>query len=71
MLFGGKPQIIGLDIGSHAVKVAQIVERGKDLVLMKFGIKRLNQEVIVDGTVMDAGQVAGAILRPERGRPRD
>jgi len=52
---------VGLDIGSHAVKLAQIVERGKELVLVKFGMKRLPPEVIVDGTVMDQAQVATVI----------
>ena len=61
MLFGKKSQIIGLDIGSHTVKLAQIVEHGKDLVLVKFGMKPLSPEVIVDGTVMDQGQVVSAI----------
>lgn len=51
----------GLDIGSHAIKLAQIVERGKELVLVKFGMKRLPAEVIVDGTVMDQAQVASVI----------
>ena len=61
MFLGKKSQIIGLDIGSHTVKLAQVVEKGKDLVLVKFGVKALNPEVIVDGTVMDQSQVVGAI----------
>lgn len=60
-MFGRKSQIIGLDIGSHTVKVAQITEKGKDLVLVKYGVRTLNPEVIVDGTIMDQAQVAGAI----------
>ena len=61
MFFGRKSQIIGLDIGSHTIKLAQVVEKGKELVLTKFGMKALNPEVIVDGTVMDQGQVVTAI----------
>ena len=61
MFFGRKSKIVGLDIGSHAVKLAQIAERGKDLVLEKFGIKYLSPEAIVDGAVMDRSQVAGVI----------
>jgi type IV pilus assembly protein PilM len=56
-----KSQIIGLDIGSHSIKLAQIVERGKDLVLVKFGVRELGPELIVEGAVMDHSQVAGAI----------
>jgi len=51
----------GLDIGSHTIKLAQIVERGKELVLVKFGMKRVPPEVIVDGTIMDQAQVASVI----------
>ena len=61
MFLGRKSQIIGLDIGSHTIKLAQVVEKGKELVLAKFGVKELNPEVIVDGTVMDQGQVVSAI----------
>lgn len=61
VFIGRNPQIIGLDIGSHSVKLAQIVERGKDLVLVKFGIRELGPELIVEGAVMDRSGVAGAI----------
>lgn len=61
MLFRKKTQIVGLDIGSHTVKMAQIIERGNELVLVKFGMKDLPAEVIVDGTVMDRGQVSSVI----------
>jgi len=61
VIFGKKSQIIGLDIGSHTIKLAQVVEKGKELSLMKFGMKQLNPEVIVDGTVMDQSQVVSAI----------
>lgn len=53
---------MGLDIGSHTVKMAQVIERGNELVLVKFGMKDLPPEVIVDGTVMDRSQVASAIM---------
>jgi len=61
VLFGKKSRIIGLDIGSQTIKLAQIVERGKELVLVKFGVKQLSPEAIVDGTVLDRTQVAGII----------
>ena len=61
-LFGKKSKIAGLDIGSHAVKLALVAERGKDLVLEKFGVRYLSPEAIVDGTVMDRSQVVGAIV---------
>lgn len=61
MLFGKKSKIIGLDIGSNSIKLALIADHGKDLALVKFGIKYLSPESIVDGTVMDRSQVAGVI----------
>jgi len=61
VLFRRKSQMVGLDIGSHAIKMAQVVERGNELVLVKFGVKDLPPEVIVDGTVMDRSQVTSAI----------
>jgi len=61
VLFTRRSQVVGLDIGSHSIKLAQVVERGKDLVLAKFAVRELNPEAIVDGTIMDRTQVAGVI----------
>jgi type IV pilus assembly protein PilM len=54
-------QLVGLDIGSRAIKLVQIKELKGRYILQKFGIKPLEPEVIVDGTVMDAGRVIDAI----------
>lgn len=60
-LFGAKRQLLGLDIGSNAIKLVQIKEVKGQYSLQKFGLKSLEPEVIVDGTVMDAGRVVAAI----------
>lgn len=60
-LFAKKQQVVGLDIGSRAIKLVQIKELKGKYILQKFGIKPLEPEVIVDGTVMDAGRVIDAI----------
>lgn len=60
-LFAAKRQVVGLDIGSRAIKLVQIKELKGRYILQKFGIKPLEPEVIVDGTVMDAGRVIDAI----------
>lgn len=60
-LFAAKRQLVGLDIGSRAIKLVQIKELKGRYILQKFGIKPLEPEVIVDGTVMDAGRVIDAI----------
>ncbi len=54
-------QLVGLDIGSSAIKVAQLKESKGRHFLQKFGVKPLEPEVIVDGTVMDEGRVVSAI----------
>ncbi len=60
-MFASQQQVVGLDIGSRAIKLVQIKELKGKYVLQKFGIKPLEPEVIVDGTVMDAGRVIDAI----------
>ncbi|MBL8073204.1 MAG: type IV pilus assembly protein PilM [Nitrospira sp.] len=54
-------QLVGLDIGSSAIKIAQLKESKGRYALQKFGVKPLEPEVIVDGTVMDEGRVVSAI----------
>ncbi|MCI0529122.1 MAG: pilus assembly protein PilM, partial [Nitrospira sp.] len=53
--------LVGLDIGSSTVKLIQMTETKKGYSLEKFGITPLDPELIVDGTVMDAGRVTDAI----------
>ncbi len=60
-LMSGKKQLLGLDIGSSAVKAIQMKETKGRYVLEKFGIKPLEPEVIVDGSVMDEGRVISAM----------
>ncbi|MGH7233104.1 MAG: type IV pilus assembly protein PilM, partial [Nitrospiraceae bacterium] len=60
-LFGGNKQLVALDIGSSAIKLVQVKEVKGKYFLQKFGLKPLEPEVIVDGTVMDAGRVVTAI----------
>ena len=61
MLFGKGKEIIGLDIGSSSIKVVKLKGSGKNFQLEKFGIQPLASELIVDGTIMDAGMVVEAI----------
>ncbi len=56
-----KRQLVGLDIGSSSIKLVQLKEQRGRYVLQKFGVKALEPEVIVDGTVMDEGRVVSAI----------
>jgi len=54
-------QLVGLDIGSSAIKLVQLKETKGRYSLQKFGVQPLEPEVIVDGTVMDEGRVVSAI----------
>lgn len=54
-------QLVGLDIGSSGIKLVQIKESKGRYFLQKFGVKPLEPEVIVDGTVMDEARVIAAI----------
>ena len=60
-MWGAKKQLLAMDIGSSAIKLVQINEMRGTYFLQKFGMKALEPEVIVDGTVMDAGRVVTAI----------
>ncbi|GAB1723423.1 MAG: Type IV pilus biogenesis protein PilM [Nitrospira sp.] len=60
-MFSPQRQLLGLDIGSSSIKLVQIKEHRGRYTLQKFGVKELEPEVIVDGTVMDEGQVVSAI----------
>lgn len=63
MLFSKAQRVIGLDIGSSSVKVIELQETPKGYSLEKFGMAPLPPEVIVDGTIMDAGRVVEAIAQ--------
>ncbi len=52
---------IGLDIGSSSVKVVQLEESRKGLVLANFGINPLPPETIVDGAIMNQVAVLESI----------
>ena len=60
-MFSPQKQLLGLDIGSSSIKLVQIKEHRGRYTLQKFGVKELEPEVIVDGTVMDEGRVVSAI----------
>ncbi len=53
---------IGLDLGSSAIKVAQVkVGRNNSVQLLAFGIEPLIPDAIVDGTIMNQGAVVDTI----------
>ncbi len=61
--FGKGKQLIGLDIGTSAVKAVVLKEQNRRYSLQNLGIAPLPPEVIVDGAIMDASIVVEAIQR--------
>jgi type IV pilus assembly protein PilM len=56
-----KNQLIGLDIGSHAIKLVEIEDGKKGKLLKNFGMIGLPREAIVEGTIKEIEIVSSAI----------
>ena len=61
MVFGKKDHLIGLDIGSRAIKAAEIVETKRGSSLKSFGSIDIAHGAIEEGTINDPESVAEAI----------
>ena len=62
MSFEGK-NLVGVDIGTSAIKVIQVKESGKGIHLLKYGVEPLPPQSIVDGHVMNSGAVVDALKK--------
>src|SRR6266705_2475566 len=62
-MFGGGKQkaLVGLDIGSSSIKAVELKSTKQGYELVSFGLEALSQDTVVDGAIMDAPLVAGAI----------
>ena len=60
-MFGSGGQLVGLDIGTHAIKAVVLEERGDGYSLKRFGHRPLEPELIVDRAVMDPKKVSETI----------
>ena len=56
-----KNQLVGLDIGSHTIKLAEIDDSSKGMYLKNFGVIGLPQDAIVEGTIKEMEIVSSAI----------
>ena len=64
MLFKKSKNLVGLDIGSSAVKLVELKDaKGGGYRLVKTGIEPLSPEAIVDGAIMDASLVVDTVNR--------
>ena len=63
MLFGKAKSLVGLDIGSSAVKAIEIKSAGKGWKVTAVGVEPVPPDSIVDGAIIDGGAVADAVRR--------
>lgn len=61
--FGKSKQLVGLDIGSSSVKAVELRQIGKEIEVSKLGIEPLAPEILVDGAIVDTGQVSNSIAK--------
>jgi type IV pilus assembly protein PilM len=66
-----KPKnVVGLDIGSSAVKAVELKPAGKGYRVVAFGHEPVPADSIVDGAIIDASAVADAIRRVFEGKKK-
>jgi type IV pilus assembly protein PilM len=63
VLFRRTKSLVGLDIGSSAVKAVELKPAGKGFKVSAVGIESLPPDSIVDGAIIDGGAVADAVRR--------
>jgi type IV pilus assembly protein PilM len=64
VLFRKSKNLVGLDIGSSAVKLVELKDaKGGGYKLIKTGLSTLSPEAIVDGAIMDASLVVDTVNR--------
>ena len=56
-----KNQLVGLDIGSHSIKLVEIDDSKKGMILKNFGIIGLPRDAIVEGAIKEMEIVSSAI----------
>ena len=61
--FAKSKPVVGLDIGSSAVKAVELKAAGKGYRVAAFGSEPIPLDSIVDGAIVDGAAVAGAIRR--------
>ena len=69
-----KKLLVGLDIGTHSVKLVRLKQKGKSYQLLNFGVLPLRPEAIVDGNIVDAEAVVEALrnlIRMEKIKTKD
>ena len=60
-MFASKKDIVGIDVGSSAVKIVRLRESRGNFHLENIGIMPIDPETIVDNTIMDSTAIVAAI----------
>jgi type IV pilus assembly protein PilM len=64
VFFSKSKNLVGLDIGSSAIKLVELKEKKPgSYQLLKIGLEQLSPEAIVDGSIMDSSMVVDTIQR--------
>jgi type IV pilus assembly protein PilM len=68
VLFGRNKSLVGLDIGSSAVKAVELKSAGKGYRVAAFRVEPVPADSIVDGAIIDSAAVADAVRRVFSGK---
>jgi type IV pilus assembly protein PilM len=60
-VFGRTKTVVGLDIGSSAIKAVELKPSGRSFRVVAFGTEPVPPDTIVDGAIIDGGAVADVI----------
>ena len=60
---GGRKGLVGLDIGSHAIKAVELRSARNGFELVHVGHQNLQSDTIVDGHIIDLNHVSDVISR--------
>lgn len=60
---GRSKQIVGLDIGSSAIKAVELKRNGKEVEVSRLAMEVLPPEIVVDGAIVDPGHVSNSIAK--------
>ncbi len=62
-LFGNNKDVVAVDIGSNSIKMVQLSKNGSQYSLVRWGKEELAAETIVDGSIMNTGEIIDVIKR--------
>ena len=60
---GKSKTLVGLDIGSSAIKAVELRRAGKEMEVVRIGMDALPADIIVDGAIVDQGHVSESIVK--------